>query len=419
MGAVPHLPVPPPYKMRAEDGALGAVKSGESTPADGNSLPLYLLHMPVPMYVDQDKTLAVTTNGALGSALPPSTTATDSATGAPLTVVPSDASNAAELISGSSPAAPTKPDAERPTLEQILRQFNSASGDGSRADSARADAAAARAANAALAQSSNTTVASANALPAGLEAAMAAAKAGNASRDVGRSTHANAPQAVLDARADAGVAVVRSADFTLPTLEADARRGDLLDGSARGLLKEVAFEAKRSSEGSQPFVLAAQTTQTASATPVRADGPVLQLNTPVAQPEWADGIGERVVWLTQNDLNNAQIRLNPAHLGPIDVQVNVTDDRASVSLVAQHATTREALESAAPRLREMLSAQGFTNVNVDISNQSTGHSAGHRSAANPEQRSSWAPAQAHEDVSAQPSLTSAPRTSRTALDTFA
>lgn len=117
-----------------------------------------------------------------------------------------------------------------------------------------------------------------------------------------------------------------------------------------------------------------------SAAMARPEAPVLQLDTPVAQPEWAEGIGERIVWLSDNRVNDAQIRLNPGHLGPIEVRVSVGEDQARVSFIAHHAATREALEAATPRLREMLAAHGFGSVNVNISHESSGE----RTAQNPQ-----------------------------------
>lgn len=112
----------------------------------------------------------------------------------------------------------------------------------------------------------------------------------------------------------------------------------------------------------------------------RPETPVLHLDLPVTQPEWADGIDERIVWLSDNRVNDAQIRLNPAHLGPVEVRVSVGEDQTRVSFIAHHAATREALESATPRLREMLAAHGFGTVNVNLSHQSSGE----RTAQNPQ-----------------------------------
>jgi flagellar hook-length control protein FliK len=64
------------------------------------------------------------------------------------------------------------------------------------------------------------------------------------------------------------------------------------------------------------------------------------------------------------------LQVNPPQLGPIDVRISVQGDQAQVSLTAHSAVTRDALESSSSNLREMLGAQGFAQVSVDISQRS-------------------------------------------------
>jgi flagellar hook-length control protein FliK len=65
-----------------------------------------------------------------------------------------------------------------------------------------------------------------------------------------------------------------------------------------------------------------------------------------------------------------ELKLNPAHLGPIEVRVQMQNDQAQVSFVAQHGPVRDALEAALPRLREMFTAKGFNLVDVNVSQHS-------------------------------------------------
>ena len=61
-----------------------------------------------------------------------------------------------------------------------------------------------------------------------------------------------------------------------------------------------------------------------------------------------------------NQLQQAEIRLTPAELGPVRVQIAVEDGAANVTFQAQHAVTRDAIEAAMPRLREMLAESGLS-----------------------------------------------------------
>ena len=88
---------------------------------------------------------------------------------------------------------------------------------------------------------------------------------------------------------------------------------------------------------------------------------------PLSHPEWNKDLGERIVWMSSKAIPAAEIRLNPQHLGPISVRVNVDDDRATVLFTAQHPATREALEASIPKLREMMGAQQLNLVEVNVS----------------------------------------------------
>lgn len=91
---------------------------------------------------------------------------------------------------------------------------------------------------------------------------------------------------------------------------------------------------------------------------------------PLAHPEWNKELSERIVWMSSKAIPTAEIRLNPEHLGPISVRVNVADDQATVVFTAQHALTREALEASIPKLREMMSSQQLNLVDVSVGSAS-------------------------------------------------
>jgi flagellar hook-length control protein FliK len=108
---------------------------------------------------------------------------------------------------------------------------------------------------------------------------------------------------------------------------------------------------------------------TATSQASAADRPMFMLPSPPGTPEFADQVAERVVWMAGQKLDRAQIRLNPAHLGPISVDVSVGEDGANITFTAQHAVTRDALEQALPRLREMFSGSGLALAGADVSGQ--------------------------------------------------
>lgn len=73
------------------------------------------------------------------------------------------------------------------------------------------------------------------------------------------------------------------------------------------------------------------------------------------------------MWMAGRGIQNAEIRLNPAELGPIRVQVTVDNEVAQLAFTAQHSQTREAIELAMPRLREMLTENGLSLAGSTVS----------------------------------------------------
>jgi flagellar hook-length control protein FliK len=66
-------------------------------------------------------------------------------------------------------------------------------------------------------------------------------------------------------------------------------------------------------------------------------------------------------------LKVAELHLNPPELGPLQITLTVNNDQASAQFVSQHASVREAIEAAMPRLREMLAEGGITLGNTSVS----------------------------------------------------
>jgi len=101
-----------------------------------------------------------------------------------------------------------------------------------------------------------------------------------------------------------------------------------------------------------------------------ADRPTLQLETPMGTSRWGQDFGQRVQWVVNQSMSGAQIRLNPHNMGPVEVRVQMQNDQVTLSFTAQHGATREAIEAALPRLREMFSEQNIDMADVDISQHS-------------------------------------------------
>jgi flagellar hook-length control protein FliK len=115
---------------------------------------------------------------------------------------------------------------------------------------------------------------------------------------------------------------------------------------------------------------------------------VLNLNVAPGSHEIPQALASQVSWMIDRDMNGAKMQVNPPHLGPIEVQVSLNGDRAQVWFGTHSDAAREALQSSFPQLREMLGAQGFSNVSVDVSQHSFQQSASFQQSYNGQRRES-------------------------------
>ena len=85
----------------------------------------------------------------------------------------------------------------------------------------------------------------------------------------------------------------------------------------------------------------------------------LSIQAPVGSAAFADEVSSRVTSLAQSGITQAQLQLNPADLGPVQVHITLQSGQASVWFGATHSDTRAALEQSLPRLREMFAGAGL------------------------------------------------------------
>jgi len=97
------------------------------------------------------------------------------------------------------------------------------------------------------------------------------------------------------------------------------------------------------------------------------------LPTPLHSSQWGQDFSNRVVWIARNEQQSAQININPAHLGPIQINLSLQGDQMSASFISAHSEVRQAIEEAMPRLRDMLSGSGIalgdTSVGAQLAQQ--------------------------------------------------
>jgi flagellar hook-length control protein FliK len=147
-----------------------------------------------------------------------------------------------------------------------------------------------------------------------------------------------------------------------------------------------------------------------------APAAALKIHASVDSADFSQGLSDRVSWMVDNGVNGAKLQVNPPQLGPIELRISVQGDHAQVWMTTHSAVARDALESSSPKLREMLNAQGFGQVSVDISQRSFQD----RSAYTPPyQRESASVRSAALTPAAPTAAASAPRSLLGALDAYA
>lgn len=81
---------------------------------------------------------------------------------------------------------------------------------------------------------------------------------------------------------------------------------------------------------------------------------------PVGTPEFAPGLSAQVTLMLTEGLQEARLQLNPPEMGPVTVHIAVDGQNAQVSMSAEQAGTRQALEAALPTLAGALREEGLT-----------------------------------------------------------
>lgn len=87
----------------------------------------------------------------------------------------------------------------------------------------------------------------------------------------------------------------------------------------------------------------------------------------LSDPAWNNELGQKLIWMHKQSIPSAELRLNPEHLGPVLIKIDMNQDQASISFTAQNQAVKEAIEAALPKLREMFSGQQLDLADVNVS----------------------------------------------------
>jgi flagellar hook-length control protein FliK len=103
--------------------------------------------------------------------------------------------------------------------------------------------------------------------------------------------------------------------------------------------------------------------------PVAAEAPMLAVPMPVPleSPEFAQAFGLEISTLARDGIQQAELHLNPAEMGPVSVQIVLDGEKARIDFGAQAAATRAAIEASLPELAAALRDAGLTLAGGGVS----------------------------------------------------
>ena len=110
--------------------------------------------------------------------------------------------------------------------------------------------------------------------------------------------------------------------------------------------------------------------QAGGSTPAAAPPPSVRIEAGFGQAGWHQEMGEKLTWMVGNGRQQADLVLNPAQLGRIEVTMVIEGDNVTASFTSPNAVVREALENSMSRLREVLAEAGVALGNTYVGAES-------------------------------------------------
>lgn len=126
------------------------------------------------------------------------------------------------------------------------------------------------------------------------------------------------------------------------------------------------------------FPLPGKTEASADSMPPRGFDQVLRqvetrlnvsVESPVRGAAFAQELGDKVVWLASRNNQVAELSLNPPQLGSVEVRLTLSGGEAGAQFFAASPVAREAIESALPRLRELMAQAGINLGEAQVRDQ--------------------------------------------------
>ncbi|TAL61875.1 MAG: hypothetical protein EPN84_07265, partial [Legionella sp.] len=97
------------------------------------------------------------------------------------------------------------------------------------------------------------------------------------------------------------------------------------------------------------------------------DVKTLSIPVEVGSPHWGEKFAEHIVWMSQQGVKSALIKVHPEDLGPIEISIKVVKNVATVTISSHSTHVCNIVDQSMPKLREMMAEQGLNLAEVNIS----------------------------------------------------
>ncbi len=117
--------------------------------------------------------------------------------------------------------------------------------------------------------------------------------------------------------------------------------------------------AQNAGQPSADAIVPAALPTPAQAAPAGATLPAVHVPAAFGSSAWPHAFNQQVVWSASQQLQSASLTLNPPELGPVRIELKLTDTQAIAQFSSHQPEVRQAIEQALPQLKEMFASAGL------------------------------------------------------------
>ncbi len=95
-----------------------------------------------------------------------------------------------------------------------------------------------------------------------------------------------------------------------------------------------------------------------------------QINNRLHESGWNEAFSQRIIFMNHNNINSANITINPEHLGPIQVQLQINaHQQTTIQFFAEHPEVRQTIQNSLPQLNSLFEQSGIQLGQTSVSSQ--------------------------------------------------